>query len=68
VRTLARQYCDKGVKVQHKEYGTSHFLTIANWLPAATDWIDDRFAGKPAPENCASIAAGNPLDPLVYTP
>jgi hypothetical protein len=54
--------------VQHKEYGTSHFLTIANWLPAAAAWVDDRFAGKPAQENCASIAAGNPLDPLVYTP
>lgn len=68
VRTLARQYCAKGVKIQHKEYGSSHFLTIANWLPAATAWIDDRFAGKPAPENCASIAAGNSLEPLVYTP
>ncbi|KGM41125.1 triacylglycerol lipase [Aquabacterium sp. NJ1] len=68
VRTLARQYCAKGVKIQHKEYGSSHFLTIANWLPAATAWIDDRFAGKPVPDNCASIAAGNPLDPLVYAP
>jgi hypothetical protein len=68
VRTLARQYCAKGVTIQHKEYGASHFLTIANWLPAATAWIDDRFAGKPAPNNCASIAPGNPLDPLVYTP
>jgi hypothetical protein len=68
VRTLARQYCAQGVKVQHKEYGTSHFLTIANWLPAATAWVDDRFAGKAVPENCASIAVGNPLDPLVYAP
>ncbi|MBI2732013.1 MAG: triacylglycerol lipase [Aquabacterium sp.] len=68
VRTLARQYCAKGVKIQHKEYGTSHFLTIANWLPAATAWIDDRFAGKPVPNNCASIAPGNPLDLLEYQP
>jgi len=68
VRTLARQYCAKGVKIQHKEYGTSHFLSIALWLPAATSWIDDRFAGKAVPDNCASIAVGNPLDPLVYTP
>jgi hypothetical protein len=68
VRTLARQYCDQGVKVQHKEYGTSHFVTMISWLPWATAWIDDRFAGKPAPENCASIAPGNPLTPLVYTP
>ncbi len=68
VRTLARQYCAQGVSVQHKEWGTSHFLTMANWLPWATAWVDDRFAGKPAPQNCASIAPGNPLTPLVYTP
>jgi len=68
VRTLARQYCAKGVKVQHKEYGSSHFVAMISWLPGATAWIDDRFAGKPAPENCASIAPGNSLDPLVYTP
>lgn len=68
VRSLARQYCSQGVKVQHKEWGTSHFVTMVNWLPWATAWVDDRFAGKPAPENCASIAAGNPLDPLVYNP
>ena len=68
VRTLARQYCAQGVPVQHKEWGTSHFLTMVNWLPWATAWIDDRFAGKPAPQNCGSIAPGNPLTPLVYKP
>ncbi len=68
VRTLARQYCDQGLKVQHKEFGTSHFVTILSWLPWAKTWIDDRFAGKPAPQNCASIAPGNPLDPLVAAP
>lgn len=68
VRTLARQYCAQGVAVQHKEWGTSHFATIANWLPWATDWVDARFAGKPAPQNCSSIAPGNPLTPLVAKP
>jgi hypothetical protein len=68
VRALARQYCAQGVKVQHKEYGSSHFITAVSWLPGATSWINDRFAGKPAPENCASIAPGNSLAPLVYTP
>lgn len=68
VRSLARQYCGQGVKVQHKEWGTSHFVTMVNWLPWATAWVDDRFAGKAAPENCASIAPGNPLDPIVYNP
>jgi len=68
VRTLARQYCAQGVPVQHKEWGTSHFLTMVNWLPWATAWIDDRFAGKAAPQNCSSIAPGNPLTPLAYNP
>jgi hypothetical protein len=68
VRTLARQYCAKGVPVQHKEWGLSHFATMGAWLPWATNWIDDRFAGKPAPQNCSSIAPGNPLTPLTYKP
>ncbi len=68
VRTLARQYCAKGVPVQHKEWGSSHFVTMVSWLPWATAWIDDRFAGKAAPQNCSSIAAGNSLAPIVYKP
>ena len=68
VRTLARQYCAQGVPVQHKEWGTSHFVTMVNWLPWATAWVDDRFAGKAAPQNCSNIAVGNALTPLVYAP
>ncbi len=68
VRTLARQYCAKGVPVQHKEWGSSHFVTMVSWLPWASTWIDDRFAGKAAPQNCSSIAVGNPLTPLTYNP
>lgn len=68
VRTLARQYCAAGVPVQHKEWGTSHFVTMVNWMPWASTWIDDRFAGKAAPQNCSSIAVGNPLTPLTYNP
>jgi hypothetical protein len=68
VRTLARQYCAKGVQVQHKEYGASHFTSMVSWLPQAIGWVNDRFAGKTVPQNCASIQPGNPLDPIVYTP
>ena len=68
VRALARQFCQKGVPVQHKEWGTSHFVTMFSWLPWATDWMDDRFAGKAVPQNCSSIAPGNSLAPIVYTP
>lgn len=68
VRTLARQYCAKGVPVEHKEYSTSHFVTMVSWGPWASAWIDDRFAGKAAPQNCSSIAIGNTLAPLTYNP
>ncbi|RZI86824.1 MAG: triacylglycerol lipase [Rubrivivax sp.] len=68
VRELARQYCAQGVKVHHTERPSSHFITTISWLAGAIPWIDDRFAGKPVPENCAGIAPGNSLAPLVYTP
>jgi hypothetical protein len=68
VRTLARQYCAQGVAVQHKEPGSSHLVTAISWLSGAIPWINDRFAGTAAPENCASIAPGNSLAPLVYKP
>ena len=42
----------------------SHTSAVGLFLLQAIDWIHDRFAGKPAPNNCSSIAAGNPLDPL----
>ena len=65
VRTLARTYCARGVTVQYEEYELlSHISAILVWLPQAIDWIKDRFAGQPAPDNCSSIAPGNSLDPI----
>jgi len=61
VRTLARQYCADGVKVQHHEYALSHVTSVPLWLPAAINWMTARFAGKDAPTNCSSIKPGNPL-------
>jgi hypothetical protein len=61
VRTLARQYCGDGVKVQHREYALSHFTSVSVWLPEAINWMTARFAGKAAPTNCSSIKPGNPL-------
>ena len=68
VRTLARQYCAKGVQIEHKEYALSHFTSIAVWLPQAIGWVNDRFRNKRVPQNCASIQPGNPLDPAVALP
>ncbi|MGO4203563.1 lipase family protein [Rhodococcus sp. TAF43] len=64
VRSLAIRYCDAGLPVQYDQYDTiSHSPGGALWLPGALVWINDRFDGKPAPSNCASIAPGNSLAP-----
>lgn len=66
VRTLARQYCDGGTKVTYKQYDRdSHVGAALKWLGPSTKWLQSRFRGGPAPENCATIAPGNPLDPIV---
>ncbi len=65
VRTLARAYCAKGTVIQYEQYDLlSHITTVGIWLAQAIDWIKDRFAGQPAPNNCSSIPPGNPLDPI----
>ncbi|EFQ83838.1 secretory lipase [Aeromicrobium marinum DSM 15272] len=63
VRTLARQFCEDGTTVQYRQYDLlSHFTAVAVWLPEALAWLTTRFTSIPAPDNCASIAPGNPLD------
>jgi hypothetical protein len=65
VRTLAREYCQRGVKVQYTQYDLlAHVETAALWLTAAMPWLAARFAGLSAPQNCARIAPGNPLTPI----
>lgn len=65
VRTLARKYCAQGTPVFYEQYDLlSHTSTVGPWLMKAIDWVHDRFAGEPAPNNCASIPPGNPLDPI----
>jgi hypothetical protein len=65
VRTLARQYCSAGVKVEYHQYDlTSHVTSAIPWLGEAVPWLTARFAGLPAPRNCSSIAPGNALDPI----
>jgi hypothetical protein len=65
VRTLALSYCAKGTAVLYEEYETaSHITSVPLWLLNSGGWIRDRFAGKPAPQNCSSIPPGNSLDPI----
>jgi Secretory lipase len=64
VRSLAREYCQRGVSVQYDQYDLlSHTTTAAVWAPQAVTWVDGRFAGTTAPQNCSQIPVGNSLTP-----
>jgi hypothetical protein len=65
VRTLARDYCAKNVKVHYEQYNLlGHIASLVPWLPHSIAWIHERFGDQPAPDNCPSIALGNPLEPI----
>jgi hypothetical protein len=65
VRTLAREYCARGVAVQYRQYDAlAHVETAVPWLATTLPWLSARFAGQPAPRNCSDIAPGNPLTPI----
>jgi hypothetical protein len=69
VRSLAREYCARGVTVQYNQYDhLGHVGSAIPWLLQATPWLADRFAGKPAPQDCAQIAPGNSLAPVSLAP
>lgn len=64
VRTLARQFCNKGTKVQYSQYLLGHIGTAVPWIAEAMTWMNSRFLGLPAPSNCSSIEPGNSLAPI----
>jgi hypothetical protein len=64
VRSLARQYCSKGEKVDYTQYLLGHIGTAVPWIAEAMTWMNNRFLGLPAPSNCSSIEPGNPLTPI----
>jgi hypothetical protein len=64
VRTLARQYCERGDKVLYTEYPLGHITAAVPWITTAVPWLEARFAGASAPSSCGSIAPGNPLTPI----
>lgn len=65
VRALASEYCQRGVTVQYNQYGLDHVVSAASWLVQALPWLNNRFAGKAAPQDCSTIAPGNSLAPVV---
>jgi hypothetical protein len=64
VRSLAREYCERGDKVLYNQYPLGHITAASPWVTTAIPWLAARFAGTAAPENCASIEPGNPLTPI----
>ncbi|WP_329569068.1 lipase family protein [Kitasatospora sp. NBC_01266] len=65
VRALADQYCATGnSSISYDQYDLlSHLGTAPVWALKAGSWLNDRFAGKPAPSDCGQIPAGNSLAP-----
>ncbi len=65
VRSLALEYCDRGDNVQYDQFNNlSHVGTALVWIVDALPWLDNRFAGRPPPQDCAQIAPGNSLAPI----
>ena len=58
------EYCQRGVTVDYAEYGLDHVSTAVPWDATAVPWLQARFEGQPAPQDCDQIAPGNSLAPI----
>jgi hypothetical protein len=67
VRSYAREVCASGEPVSYTELPLSHETAEPVWSAAAVSWLAARFAGSPAPQDCATIAPGNSLAPVTQT-
>lgn len=65
VRSLARDYCGRGVPIKFTEVAKGHGETILKWFGQTLGWVNGRMAGLRAPNDCATIPEGNSLDPVV---
>lgn len=62
VRSLARQYCEAGTSIEYREYPyLSHLIAAVPWLVEGYLWLEGRFNGHAATDNCATIPPGNEL-------
>lgn len=54
VDALVKQYCAAGVTVDYDRdpAGGDHLSAVARYWPPALQYLEDRFAGDPAPDNC----------------
>jgi hypothetical protein len=55
-RQLMRRFCAAGVKVDHVETLLGEHVAVAvTGAPGAVAYLAARFAGRPAPDDCAAI-------------
>ena len=55
---LARRYCRAGVPVRFDLAFGEHISAAVTHAGAAVAWLDERFAGRPPPSDCASLTGG----------
>ncbi|MBC68984.1 lipase family protein [Acinetobacter sp.] len=55
VRALAKKFCLSGTDVKYGEVALDHFATTAVWIAQMVPWLNARFAGNSAPNNCNQI-------------
>ncbi|MFZ2240180.1 MAG: lipase family protein [Gordonia amarae] len=55
-RNLFAEQCRLGANVTYREVPGEHFLATVTGYPDALTWLDNRLQGKPAPDNCRSLA------------
>ncbi len=56
IREFARKACRLGDKLEFRVYpGLDHDPLMEKSTPDQLEWIRARFAGRPAPENCATL-------------
>ena len=64
VRSLARDYCARGVEIEYRENRLlSHIPSTIAWSVETIPWVEDRFANRPVVNDCAQIQPGNSLAP-----
>lgn len=56
-QTLNDTYCSLGDIVDWQTYPGGHLAAYLEGMPDALSWIASRFAGAPAPNNCASSSS-----------
>ena len=55
-RSFAKAYCKRRLPLRFVPLpGGAHEHSARDSATATLDWIDDRFAGNPPPDDCASL-------------